>query len=208
MSAFLQRKQTERSSLALRIFSTGIEMAPCSFCRRHNKRCVAFDQKDPSGSSSRCAECVLHRRSHCDFTSKLPSVQDWESIDRQRQKLRAEEEEAMAKILRLRKQQRFLDEREQEMIRRGLSTLEELEQAEASDRAQAATLEASVQALNEAQLLLQSPSLDPEALTGLPESFWDNLGFPGTASLTETFPSAPLIDPGVSSGISPTSPNS
>ena len=114
----------------------------------------------------------------------------------------------MAKILRLRKQQRFLDEREQEMIRRGLSTLEELEQAEASDRAQAATLEASVQALSEAQLLLQSPSLDPEALTGLPESFWDNLGFPGTASPTETFPPSPLIDPGASSGIPSTGPNS
>jgi hypothetical protein len=57
------------------------------------------------------------------------------------------------------------------MIRRGLSTLEELEQAEASNCTQAATLEASVQALNEVQLLLQSPSLDPKALTGLPESF-------------------------------------
>jgi hypothetical protein len=40
------------------------------------------------------------------------------------------------------------------MICYGLSTLEELEQAEASNRTQAATLEASVQALNKAQLLL------------------------------------------------------
>jgi hypothetical protein len=57
------------------------------------------------------------------------------------------------------------------MIRYSLSTLEELEQAEASNRAQAATLEASIQALNKAQLLLQAPSLDPKAFTGLLESF-------------------------------------
>ena len=60
----------------------------------------------------------------------------------------------MAKILCLRKQQRFLDEREQEMICRSLSTLEELDQAEASEREELARQEASAQALSKANAFL------------------------------------------------------
>jgi hypothetical protein len=64
----------------------------------------------------------------------MPSVPEWESIERQRRKLQEEEEEAMAKILRLRKQQRLLDDREKEMIRRGLASLDDLDAAEEKDR--------------------------------------------------------------------------
>lgn len=67
----------------------------------------------------------------------MPTVRDWESLEAKRRKLRNEEEnaimasqEAMAKILRLRKQQRLLDEREQKMIAAGLNSLDELDALE------------------------------------------------------------------------------
>jgi hypothetical protein len=212
MSNTASRKTLESIALAFRIerSSAAIEMAPCSFCRRHGRRCIAVEpQASDDVKSSRCSECVRHRRPKCDYTSKLPSLRDWESIDRQRQKLKAEEEEAMAKILRLRKQQRFLDDREQEMLRRGLSTLEELDQAEASEKVETERLEAQALALTEASAFLSNPSLDPEALTDLPESFWANLGFPGNSHPTPSGLSASsVLGRDVSSGTSLEDPDS
>jgi len=66
--------------------------------------------------------------------ASLPSVGDWEALDRQQERLQAEEEEAMAKILRLRKQQAFLRDRKKAMIARGLQTLDELDKAEENER--------------------------------------------------------------------------
>ena len=97
-------------------------MSPCSHCRRSKRRCVAS-----SFLASRCAECMRMGRSNCDYTTKLTSVNDWASLDRQRQKLRDERNATMAKLLRLSKQERFIDEREKAMIERGLASLDELD---------------------------------------------------------------------------------
>lgn len=103
---------------------------------------------------------------------------DWASIDRQRKKLRDEQNEAMAKVLRLRKMEELLDEREKKMIELGLSTLEELDAREAADLAEAARLEAAAANLVEASSFLNEFTLDPEALNNLPDSFWAGLSSP------------------------------
>src|SRR4051812_14284978 len=106
MTSESARKKLERIALALRIDRSisAEEMSPCDFCRLHKRRCVV-----DSRESTRCSECVRKKRSSCNYSARLPSLNDWSSLDRQRQRLRDEEEEAMAKILRLRKQQRLLD---------------------------------------------------------------------------------------------------
>lgn len=177
MPSDLPKRHLGNLALASRIEKIGEEMAPCDSCRRHKRRCVAA-----SPESARCAECVRTRKGNCNFTAKLPTVNDWASLDRQRQKLRDEEEVVMAKILRLRKQQRFLDEREKEMVRRGVETLEELDQVEAAEKAELARQEASAQALTDASSSLEDPSTDPEVFADLPDSFWTGIGFSGVAT--------------------------
>ena len=133
MSADSAKKRLEAIALALHIDKSGEEMSPCGFCVRTRKRCVASGPK-----STRCSECVRHRKTNCDFTEKLPSVDSWASLDRQRRKLRDEKEEAMMKIIRIGKQERLLEEKEQRMIELGVSTLEELDAKEKEERDEAA----------------------------------------------------------------------
>jgi hypothetical protein len=183
MSSNNAKKRLEEIALALRIEKTGEEMSPCGFCVRTRKRCVASGPK-----STRCSECVRHRKTNCDFTEKLPSLGSWASLDRQRKKLRDEEEEAMMKIIRLRKQQRLLDDKEQRMIALGVSTLEELDAKEKEEQEEAARQEASAAALSEASAFLESPFIDPEAFEGLPDSFWSGLGLVDALGQPAPFP--------------------
>jgi hypothetical protein len=179
MSSDKASKHLQRIALALKVERSSLaeEMSPCDFCVRSRRRCVAT-----SVAASRCSECIRHGRSGCNFKQKLPTMNDWASIDRQRKKLRDERDEAMAKVLRLSKMEKALEEREQKMIEMGVSTLEELDAAEAAEKEEQARLEASALALSEASDFFADPALDPAAFSDLPASFWDGLGFPGTAS--------------------------
>lgn len=173
MSSTKTKKHLERIALALRIERclSAEEMSPCDSCIRSRRRCIAA-----TAESARCAECVRHGRSSCNFQQKLPTVSDWASIDRQRKKLRDERNETMAKLLRLSKMEEALEAREQKMIELGVGTLEELDAKEAEERAEAARLEASSANLLEASTFLDNFVNDPEALGGLPESFWASIG--------------------------------
>lgn len=130
-------------------------------------------------------------------------MSDWASIDRQRKKLRDERDEAMAKLLRLSKLEKALDEREQKMIELGVSTLDELDQKEA-ERAEFLRLEAAAANLNEASVLMGDPFIDPEALANLPDSFWEGIAASGS-SVPVVSSSAP---PGLSSGTPARDPGS
>ena len=160
-----QRKTRERQSLARTIEDIGNEMIPCSLCKRQNRKCVVRDDK-----LERCAKCVRHKCS-CDvkvpladqWEQEVPSMNDWESLDRQVKKLRAEEEEVMAKILRLRKQQDFLYRRKEEMSRRGLRFLDELDALEEKERKEAE--EAAKEVTDE---------VDPSGPSLLPGDFFDD----------------------------------
>ncbi len=77
----------------------------------------------------------------------------------------------MAKVLRLRKQELLLEDREKEMIRHGMITLNELDTAKAVKREEAACQELLVQNLTEADAFLSNPALDPEGFQDLPVSF-------------------------------------
>jgi hypothetical protein len=124
-----------KQSLVLARFveSYGVEMIPCSRCEKSNRKCLVDRTK-----SKRCSECIRARAS-CDVEG--PSSGNWESIDRQKKRLREEEkiairaeDEARARVTRLRKQQELLEAREAEMARRGLKYLDELDAIEEAER--------------------------------------------------------------------------
>ncbi|KAE8440331.1 hypothetical protein EG329_008671 [Mollisiaceae sp. DMI_Dod_QoI] len=108
------RKRKEAIHLAVSIENSpdSFEMQPCSSCTTLGRKYV-FDRS----KADRCSEC--------------------KSIAFQKRKLQLEKEEAMAKILRLRKQQRILEQREHEMAKRGLRFLDKLDAVEEKERKEA-----------------------------------------------------------------------
>lgn len=121
-------KIKERLSLSQRISTTGVEMPPCGHCQKKQTKCIISD------ASKRCSECV-RTNARCDAGG--PSASDWEKLEREERRLQEEEEEAMAKILRLRKHQRLFRSRAKDMLRRGLKTMDELDEAEERERKEA-----------------------------------------------------------------------
>lgn len=162
-------KKQEQFRLALAIEDIGFRSnMACTLCARQGRKCIVSAKSE----HGRCSECVRQGKGNCDAVkfSSLPSMGDWESLDRQQEKLQAEEEEAMAKILRLRKQQAFLRERKRAMVARGLQTLDELDEAEEKERrekeeAERAALpsssDVSVDPVGDPGLVLPSDPNDP-----------------------------------------------
>jgi hypothetical protein len=188
MSEDTQRKKKERINLARRIEAGGTEMIPCSHCEKENRRCLV-----DSSESKRCSECVRSKVS-CDVS--LPSPGDWESLDRQTERLEAEEEkasaqaqEAMARVSRLRKQKAFLRARGRELLRRGLRTLNELDDVEEKERKEKEEAESREQQARAASSsgVSGDHSADPLGYPGvafgvdqaLSPSFWESLDFVG-----------------------------
>ena len=196
MSSESLKKRKERISLARDIESLGTEMSPCSGCTKDGRRCVMLEER-----SSRCAECIRRKRS-CNGLSdswerNVPRESDWVSIERQTLALEEQEEraaqqaqEALARVARLRKQRAFLRKRREEMSKRGLKFLDELDAAEEKER-----LEAEKQTASEnpttpqaafAAFLESNPQYGPDAFflgspvppdAALSPSLWADLGF-------------------------------
>jgi hypothetical protein len=74
------------------------------------------------------------------WEKNVPRERDWASIAKQKKALDAQMDEAMSKILRLRKQKLFLEAREFEMSKRGLKYLDELDAAEEAEKVAAAAI--------------------------------------------------------------------
>lgn len=129
-----QRKSsTERKNALLRILleSQTVEMPSCSSCESLGAASCEASPQNPN----RCIPCVRNGRSRCDIQGI--SVVDLEHVGAQYQKMelemaKAEEERrAMdAKIERLRKQKKMWFEKMMRAVRRGLSSVEELEKVE------------------------------------------------------------------------------
>jgi hypothetical protein len=156
------RKLKERHDLADRIVRYGIIMVSCSNCVRRNQTCIS------SPDSQRCAACV-RRGAKCDQNG--PSLSDWKAVDKEEERLEREEEETaqriaegVAKLARLRRQKKFLKRRAGEMLRRGLKSLDELDAAEASERASISAVDDPFLAPLSAEELA---SLDAEFLANL-----------------------------------------
>jgi hypothetical protein len=177
MSVSRHNKIKERQILAMRVLSNGVEMPSCSRCERRDTKCIM------SSDSSRCAECI---RSGVKCDAAGPSCGDWERLQREEDRLSAEMEaainqaqEAMAKQLRLRKQQKLLKTRGAEMLRRGLKSLDELDEAEERERAEAATPASPPREPlfgGGPMVMSFSPGFDAAALS---PSYWPNWGAGG-----------------------------
>ena len=102
MSSDTDKRKLQRLRLAAAIDLFGDKMEhPCTRCHKQKKTCVV-DSSD-SSESRRCSECV-RSKVRCDlrddpWDKHVPSLSDWASIEKQKQKLEEQEEEAMAKIL-------------------------------------------------------------------------------------------------------------
>ena len=133
MPPLRSRKYKERLELALLIEIQGDIMPSCTYCETNSRICVVLKE-----NSSRCSECV-RRGAKCDVSG--PSAADLRSLIREQERLDEEEEKAAslmavtaARLARLRKQRKFLQARGSELIRRGLKTMDELEEAEEKER--------------------------------------------------------------------------
>jgi hypothetical protein len=172
------KKRKESEALASRIERTGFEMFPCSNCERGNKKCLVSDKEN----SGRCSECVL-RGAKCDVEG-IP-VGEWRSLEREEERLRFEKDKALrlmsettARILRLEKQQEFLKSKGRDMLRRGLKTLDELEEAEAKEKQMEEERAAAEAAANQSHA--PAPEADPFAgleVPLLPPEIWDGWDF-------------------------------
>jgi len=159
------RKLQERNDLVRRITKHGYElpeMDSCSNCVRRNVTCVSSP-----ADSRKCAECV-RRRLKCDCVG--PEHPDWVKLEREEERLDREEEETLAKLLRLRKQKRLIRTRGKDMLRRGLKTLDELDAAEEAERVAAERLAQNPPSV---ESFLPPGLIFDEALPGPPSpSFW------------------------------------
>lgn len=173
MSSSKHTKLKERLALSQRISATGFEMPSCSRCEKKHTKCIVSDD------SKRCSECV-RVNARCDAGG--PSISDWDKLEREERRLQEEEEEAMAKILRLRKQQRLFRSRAKDMLRRGLKTMDELDEVEEKERkeaeAKATLLHSPPATVSESVAPDQDffPNVDPAVFS---PSYWPNWGADG-----------------------------
>jgi hypothetical protein len=111
----------------------------CSRCSSKNLECRVLP------GAERCGECIKSvGRDSCDVFGA--SAASWTAVQREEARLEAEEEEAMAKILRLRKQQRKLKEKAGKMLQHDLHTIDALEEFEEKERLEKERAEQAEQA--------------------------------------------------------------
>lgn len=174
------QKKQERETLSLRIKTSGYTMPPdskCAPCLRHGRRCIVLPR-----DSGRCSECVW-RGFSCDAGVRGVSASDWSSLEKEEQRIRAEKKATLAKLLRLERQEEFLRERGMKMLRRGLSSLDELDAVESVERAAVEDFEREREVASHQPFSSPAP-LDPMSFADIDpnDPLWANLGFPESAS--------------------------
>lgn len=131
------KKTEERHRLIALIDSFGVEVMPCSFCDTRHLRCQMME------GVSRCKECVRRGRS-CDGVFVASSIQKVLAAE---ERLKLEEEqteekllaaqqalnEAVARLLRIRKQRASLKTRGVDLAKRCASSLDELDAQEQTE---------------------------------------------------------------------------
>ena len=138
-----RRCKENQELLYRRILRNGIIMpSACTRCRKDPRRvCVV------SSDSDRCAECALAGGNvKCDVWGPTKSewaslekterelAEAWEEAQRQQQKLFDQLAAQQAKLTRLNKQREMFRAKAAEMLRRGLRSLDELEEVEERER--------------------------------------------------------------------------
>jgi hypothetical protein len=149
----LYTQRTKQIELGNRIERLGQKMVAYSRCEKAGRsdNCIGMAAGLPN---HRCTECSRQGKTY-DFVSRnrMPELSDWDSIDSQHERLKHKEEaaiaasqEAIARILRLQKQQRFLDKQEKKIIQAGLNSLDELDKLEERERLEKEQAEQAEQA--------------------------------------------------------------
>jgi hypothetical protein len=179
------KKTSDRKALARFIHEFGFEMPSCDSCRRRGLECVVAEGKE------RCAECVSAGYTSCNpggnsaaacwsFLSILLTVRfllisfidervvrEKDRLSRERAAAEEDLERAMAKLQRIRRQEKFLREKAAEMIRRGVESLDELDSQERIEL--------------ESQMITHPPEFLAEIGLPVPDEYWSVL--PGETSL-------------------------
>lgn len=134
------KKIRERLAFSRKIESFGIETMPYSLCEKTGKTCIMSN----TSGSIRCAECARLGKK-CDV--EMPAISDWEALEKAKNKLDVEEQQARDEAAQLAqamaaaagrldclaRQRKFLKKRGAEMLRRGLKSMDELEEVKAQE---------------------------------------------------------------------------
>ena len=119
MPAVRSKKHKECLELTCEIKDYSKEMSSYSYYKKQNHKYIIEPER-----SSQCSKCVRLGIS-CDVNFLLSSSNQ-ATINRQVEKLQEQEEEVIAKILRLCKQQKLLRQYRREILRYSLKTLDKL----------------------------------------------------------------------------------
>jgi hypothetical protein len=122
-----------RDNLLSAILLNSVTMSACSSCEARGLRDCQVSEKD----SSRCSECVRLKRAKCDVLG--PSPADLAKMGSQLSALEEELDSALAKVERLRRQKKMWFEKMMRAVRRGITSVEELERVEKEEADREAT---------------------------------------------------------------------
>lgn len=174
-----------RKRLAEETEASGLEMAPCSNCRKSKgpgqRKCIVGPR------SGKCSECIRKGCKDCDVKVSRP---EWEKLRDVRDQLRLdiekiEEEEIKLKMrkVRLRKQLRLAERRTDDAVAEELDDLEEAEAAETQFLS--LETESGVEASESVfpfSDVLEMPPVDWALISGVSDPFWEMSGLSGGIS--------------------------
>lgn len=133
-------KSSLRDILASRIENEGVDIMPCSRCRRLNLRCRMLSKQ-----SSKCGQCAqlslkcdnggiaafcgwsLFSLFSCADSTVSRNLSEQRRLEENERQAEEDLEVAMARLARIRKQKRSLRERGDALFEEGMSSLEDLE---------------------------------------------------------------------------------
>ena len=165
----------KKNKLADWIKVEGFELCfPCDRCAHLHKPCFK------SLSSDCCNECVKAGSSRCIMPESSFSDAEWKRLVKAQNSLEEEEEVALAKLLRLRKQKRLLQKRAGDFIACDIKEVKELEELEEKERVACEEQEVLQKQQEKAAAEMQqlaAVSDDPNLTQMLDSpSFWNDLG--------------------------------
>ena len=147
-------RQVNRLRLARQIDLEGAMVQPCSRCKQSGEECRILL------GSMKCGSCTRKGYAGCDVRDVTDA--DFDKLDNESEKLeeqlriaKDQKSSARAKIKRLKSQRAYLKSRREELIRRGLNNIEELERLEASERSSVPGLPSP--SLNESTIMDDNP---------------------------------------------------
>jgi hypothetical protein len=175
------KKTLERKSLTARVRQHGLFAdMPCSYCSKHKKSCLMKED------STRCGECSRRGRS-CDGilvgSSLARAMKEEERLakeeelmeekilanQREAERIAKETSEAVAKLLRLRKQRKFIKSKGDDLFRRGMQQLDE-------DDARERAASGKEQLVPEEEIEAMAATTGPFDVVDWSAVDWDSLG--------------------------------